>query len=310
MMERSSQRTLFLSVFLLISASADAYVKSVFVFGDSLFDPANGNLKRFPANGINFASAGSGVLPDTSKDSRATPIQVQLQQFQALIRQKHLRRKQIKKSLIFLESGSNDIFTYLSYPDTPPLTPTAYVHAMLKEVVCFLDQIYKLGSRRIALFSVGPIGCIPARVLLPGASPEKCFSRLNKMVRYYNVGLEHLAYTIPIRYPGAVGVYGAVYNTIEDFRANGNLYGFANVNEACCGNGPLNGMLQCGLEGYKICSNPNEFLFWDYFHPSERTYGLVSNAMWAGNQNQIRPINLKTLAQNRIRPIDLKTWAS
>ncbi|KAI3733888.1 hypothetical protein L6452_13346 [Arctium lappa] len=362
----SSQLTLFFYVFLQISASADA-CKSVFVFGDSLFDPgnnhyipnctlqadfppygssffhhptgrftngrtvadfiaqflkikfqrpfqevyrelANGHLNNFPTNGINFASAGSGVLPETNKASRVTPIQVQLQQFQTLIQQNHLRKKQTKKSLFFLESGANDIFTYFLFP-SPPLTQKAYVHAMLKEVVHFLDQIYKLGARSIAIFSVGPLGCIPGRVLLPGASVNECDSRVTDMVKYYNAGLERLVYIIPIRYPGAIGVYGAVDTTVENFRANGNLYGFDNVNEACCGDGPLNGMLQCGLRGYKMCSNPNKFFFFDYFHPSERTYELVSKAMWAGNKSKIRPMNLKTFAQYRTHPIDSKTLA-
>lgn len=57
-------------------------------------------------------------------------------------------------------------------------------------------------------------------------------------------------------------------------------------------------MLQCGLQGYKMCSNPNEFFFWDLFHPSEHTYGLLAEDLWAGNEDQIRPINLKALACN------------
>lgn len=68
------------------------------------------------------------------------------------------------------------------------------------------------------------------------------------------------------------------------------------MSNACCGDGILRGMLQCGQEGYKICPNPNEYLFWDYFHPSEHTYKLISKGLWGGKQSQVRPINLRTLA--------------
>ena len=68
------------------------------------------------------------------------------------------------------------------------------------------------------------------------------------------------------------------------------------MSNACCGDGILNGMMQCGQEGYKICPDPNQYLFWDYFHPSEHTYKLISKALWDGKRFQIRPINLKTLA--------------
>lgn len=79
--------------------------------------------------------------------------------------------------------------------------------------------------------------------------------------------------------------------------------GFSDVTSACCGYGTLRGLIQCGKEDYQICANPNEYLFWDYFHPSERTYKLISEALWVGNKFQIRPINLKTLANITITHI-------
>ncbi|KAK3040759.1 hypothetical protein RJ639_029281 [Escallonia herrerae] len=76
--------------------------------------------------------------------------------------------------------------------------------------------------------------------------------------------------------------------------------GFSNVSGACCGDGPLRGQVQCGKEGYKVCQNPNQYLFWDYFHPSEYTYKLISKALWGGGHSRIQPMNLKTLASMAI----------
>ncbi|KAL0446809.1 UNVERIFIED_CONTAM: GDSL esterase/lipase 6 [Sesamum latifolium] len=256
----------------------------------------NGTRKNYPSNGINFASAGSGVLLATNNESGVTPIQVQLQQFQTLVEQNQIDRKILKESLFFLESGSNDIFNYFFPFDTPTLTPDAYVRSMLTEVRKVVDTIYKLGARKIALFALGPVGCVPARVLLPGSPVARCYGKMNKMVKNYNLGLQDVVKSLPVRYPGAVGVYGAVYKTVQTFRANPKLYGFADVESGCCGYGSLGGELQCGKEGYTVCKNPNEYLFWDFFHPSERTYKLISKALWAGGRTRIQPFNLKKLA--------------
>ncbi|KAF2310856.1 hypothetical protein GH714_017685 [Hevea brasiliensis] len=197
----------------------------------------NGSRRNYPSNGINFASAGSGVLRQTNQDS-----------------------------------------------------------AMLREVENLMGHIYRLGGRRIAVFSLGPVGCVPARVFVPNAPVEKCFGRMNVMVKKYNEGLESLVKDIPVRYPGAVGVYGAVYDAVQRYRATPARYGFTNVMGACCGDGPLRGLLKCGKEGYKICPNPETYLFWDYFHPSEHTYKLISKVLWGGKNSTIRPFNLQTLA--------------
>ncbi|PPD98408.1 hypothetical protein GOBAR_DD04582 [Gossypium barbadense] len=223
------------------------------------------------------------------------PIQEQLRQFKTLIEEKAINRSVVERSLFFLESGSNDIFNYFLPLDTPKLDPDAYVEAMIKEVTNLTDQIYKVGARRIVVFSLGPVGCVPARALLPAAPIKRCYGKMNAMVKKYNKRLESLVNDIPTRHPGAIGVYGAVYDTVQHLRAAPTRYGFSNVSSACCGDGPLGGQVQCGKEGYKICQNPQGFLFWDYFHPTQHTYELISEALWEGKKSRIRPINLKTL---------------
>lgn len=251
-------------------------------------------------------------------------IQEQLRQFQTLVDQNRIAKSVVEKSVFFLESGSNDIFNYFLPFDPPTLGPDAYVEGMTKQVANLIDQIYKLGGRRIAVFSLGPVGCIPARALLPAAPLNKCYGKINVMVKKYNKAMERLVNDIPVTHPAAVAVYGAVYDIVQRFRALPTRYGnhlffffhffsekrknvldlipcpidstgFSDVSSACCGDGPLNGQLQCGREGYKICPNPNGFLFWDYFHPTEHTYKLISKALWGGKKAQIRPMNIKNL---------------
>lgn len=54
--------------------------------------------------------------------------------------------------------------------------------------------------------------------------------------------------------------------------------------------------MQCGIGPYKVCQNPDEFMFWDLFHPTEHTYQLIAESLWDGDRLQIKPVNLRTLA--------------
>ncbi|XP_068638673.1 GDSL esterase/lipase 6-like [Aristolochia californica] len=76
--------------------------------------------------------------------------------------------------------------------------------------------------------------------------------------------------------------------------------GYSNVLSACCGDGTLRGMGQCGVGEYTVCDRPDEFLFWDFFHPTGHTYSLLTKAFWTGNQKKIRPRNLQTLANTTL----------
>lgn len=154
-----------------------------------------------------------------------TPIQDQLQQFQALMDEKLIDRKLVEQSFFFFESGSNDVFNFFLQFDPPTVTPDAYVKAMLTEVEHFVDQIYKLGARRIALFSLGPVGCVPARTLIPGAPVNRCFGKMNRMAKNYNKGVENVAMNISKKYPGSVGVFGSVYSIFQLYRTTPRSHG-------------------------------------------------------------------------------------
>jgi phospholipase/lecithinase/hemolysin len=74
------------------------------------------------------------------------------------------------------------------------------------------------------------------------------------------------------------------------------------VKTACCGGGSLGGERQCGVRGYTRCENPDEFLYWDSFNPTQRAYELIANDLWNGWLVNIRPYNLITLADLQLIP--------
>ncbi|GKD29084.1 GDSL esterase/lipase 6 [Tanacetum coccineum] len=269
MIKRTPQFLFFSSLLLMVFASVDAQIKSIIIFGDSQLDSGNNRFIKNCILQANFTPYGSSyfhhptgrftngrTLADfickeewslvhqgevvkflaslkagqISTNLEVTPIQEQLQQFQGLIDQKHLRKNQIMKSLIFMASGSNDVFSYFLLPGASKLTPQQYVVTMLKELSLFVDKTYKVGARKFVFFTIGPVGCIPGRIIIQGAPTDRCMGRMNLMAKQYNEGLELFIKSIPTKYPGAIGVNAVVYNSVQKFRANPKRYSRQRLN--------------------------------------------------------------------------------
>lgn len=72
--------------------------------------------------------------------------------------------------------------------------------------------------------------------------------------------------------------------------------GFKDGKTACCGSGPFRGNYTCGKgEKYVVCENPNERVFYDSYHPTQKAYQQLAELMWNGTPSIIQPYNLKTL---------------
>ncbi|KAI9077377.1 hypothetical protein K1719_040690 [Acacia pycnantha] len=74
-------------------------------------------------------------------------------------------------------------------------------------------------------------------------------------------------------------------------------FGIKETNKACCGVGKLNG------EGpylkainAELCEDHNEFLFWDWFHPTDKASKLAASSLFDGPSNFAFPINFRQLA--------------
>lgn len=81
--------------------------------------------------------------------------------------------------------------------------------------------------------------------------------------------------------------------------------GFKEGRSACCGAGRFRGIYSCGgkrqpVKEYGLCDSPNDYVFWDSYHPTEAAYSQLAYSMWTQSPNSshiIGPYNLKTLFQ-------------
>jgi len=68
---------------------------------------------------------------------------------------------------------------------------------------------------------------------------------------------------------------------------------------ACCGSGYLNGQGGCiKAQNASLCNNREEFLFWDWFHPTEKVSELAAKTIFEGGNDFVSPINFSQLASS------------
>ena len=70
--------------------------------------------------------------------------------------------------------------------------------------------------------------------------------------------------------------------------------GFTNVQVACCGQGPYNGIGLC-TPASNVCTNRDVFAFWDAFHPTERANRIIVGQFMHGDTDYMHPMNLSTI---------------
>lgn len=81
--------------------------------------------------------------------------------------------------------------------------------------------------------------------------------------------------------------------------------GFKEGKGACCGTGKFRGVFSCGgkrlvNKEFQLCKNPNEHVFWDSYHLTERLHKQLADQMWSGESkgNRVGPYNLRDLFQS------------
>ncbi|KAH9759198.1 GDSL esterase/lipase EXL3 [Citrus sinensis] len=238
--------------------------------------------------GVCFASGGSGYDPMTSKLVSVLSLSDQIEYFKDYIMKLKLLVGENKtnfilaKGLFLVVAGSDDIantyFTLrarkLQY-DIP-----AYTDLMANSASDFLNELYELGARRVAVFGAPPIGCLPAQRTLAGGNARECAENFNQASQLFNKKLSAKLDSIKNSLPGSRMVFIDVYNPFLDLIQNPKKHGFEVVNEGCCGTGNLEVAVLCNAWTSTTCSNDSSHVFWDSYHPTERAYRVLVSLLF------------------------------
>ncbi|KAG6550720.1 hypothetical protein Mapa_007817 [Marchantia paleacea] len=252
--------------------------------------------------GVNFASSGSGYLDITGALFGVLNLTRQLDNL-GIVKKEIISQigeestdKLLRESIYLISTGSNDFVN--SYNLNPILqakfTPAAYETLLLGTIDTNLKTLYDYGARKVFIDSLSPLGCVPEQLVLGGSKDGSCIEKVNVPVKSFNVGLQATLANIRQQRPDYDLSYVNVYDPIFEAITQPEKLGFKFGNTACCGEGPYKG-LPCANPISDVCDNADDYVFWDLFHPTQRTYEILSANIIKGSGLFVSPMNLEQM---------------
>ncbi|KAK1296622.1 GDSL esterase/lipase [Acorus calamus] len=98
--------------------------------------------------------------------------------------------------------------------------------------------------------------------------------------------------------PGMKYSLGNGYEMVADIIKNPGPFKMKEVKEACCGLGKYNGKTFCIGPSAKLCPKRDEYLFWDWYHPTQKASRIAAATLYEGLTKYVTPINFKQLAED------------
>ena len=88
-----------------------------------------------------------------------------------------------------------------------------------------MKDLHKLGARKIAVFNVAPLGCVPFARTIGGGVRRECAENINKAVQFFNEKLSSLIATLNRQLNDSKVILVDVYQPVLELVQNPNKYG-------------------------------------------------------------------------------------
>ncbi|XP_024024538.1 GDSL esterase/lipase 1 isoform X2 [Morus notabilis] len=255
--------------------------------------------------GVNFASIGGGVLDDTHP-GYVINLRDQLRNFMNV--EQHLREKlgdeeakALLSSAVYLFNiGSNDYFAPFQENSRffrSQHVQKEYIGRLIGNLTNAIQEIYNKGGRKFAFLGLSPIGCLPWVRAFDPPRTNGCAQELVEIAKQHNIALSQLLQKLENHLKDFKHSTHDFFTSFSDRSNNPRKYGFTAGKMACCGSGIYRGLPTCGkvMNGYDLCENPREFLFFDSGHATEKANEQFAKLLWSGDSDVTWPYNLKSL---------------
>ncbi|XP_060191722.1 GDSL esterase/lipase At1g29660-like [Lycium barbarum] len=233
--------------------------------------------------GVNYASGSAGIRNDTGSHlgyriylgKQLENHKVTINRLAYLLGSRTSAKKHLNKCLYVVGMGSNDyINNYLmpeKYASSLLYIPSQYATVLIDQYSQQLTELYEDGARKIALFGLPQIGCIPDQ--LKKHSTLLCVDSTNKAIQLFNQHLKTLVDDLNTKFPDAQFTYI-------------NMYGISSaialtlLNTPCCKVNEAIPEGQC-IPGKAPCLFRAAHFFYDNFHPTELGNSLSANRAYS-----------------------------
>ncbi|KAL6526307.1 hypothetical protein OROMI_029947 [Orobanche minor] len=277
------------------------------------YSPPYLSVKRLIADpgqltGLNFASGSCGILPKTGSDlGKCLNFDEQVGLFERTVKQelsRHYKNSEelsnyLGKSIFVVSIGSNDyINNYLDRQHDHGTTnkrysPQSFATLLIDRLSQQFQRLYHLGARKVIMFEIGPIGCIPA-VIRQYKHNGKCVDEINQLAVIFNDHLALMLQNLTSALQGSYFVLGHAHWLGYHAAISPSEYGLSDSTTACCVTW-FNGTSGCiPALGALACRNPDEHYFFDGYHLTETLYRTIATHCFNGSSVCI-PQNIKQL---------------
>ncbi|KAL7130907.1 hypothetical protein ABFS83_13G163400 [Erythranthe nasuta] len=237
------------------------------------------------ATGVCFASAGTGYDNLTSQVLNVMPLWKEVEYFKEY--QSRLREylgdekasEILSEALYIISIGTNDFLeNYYLLPYRPSqFSIEEYQNYLAGIARNFIKQIYDLKARKISLTGLPPMGCLPLERTANFIFGGNCIDGYNQVAISFNQKLQALVESLNNELTGLQLVLSSPYAGLYDIIQNPRSYGFEYSATACCGTGRFEMGYLCDEYNPFTCPDANKYVFWDSFHPTEKTNGILAN---------------------------------
>ncbi|KAL3642147.1 hypothetical protein CASFOL_012962 [Castilleja foliolosa] len=243
--------------------------------------------------GVIFSVARSPVLDPSFFTSRGiqippyvVPLSGQLSWFKSYLKTICSTPKdcadRLGNSLLFMgDNEANDI-AYSLVQGKSIKEVTTYVPLVIGAMVEATREWIKMGARRIIIPGSAPLGCYPyILTVLPTNDSTAydhlgCLKSVNNLIVSKNTAIQAEIVKLSLEFPTTQILYADIYTNVRTIIQQNYIAGRGDFTlKACCGiGGKYNYDSQrfCGDSGVPVCSNPNEYIYWDGIHYTQEAY--------------------------------------
>ncbi|CAI0475320.1 unnamed protein product [Linum tenue] len=253
-------------------------------------------------SGLNYGSGSAGILDETGAQlGQRIPLDVQLDNHLISVSRLALllgaggAYTRLGQCLYTLGLGNNDFlnnyFRPEFYPSSRIYTVEQFAVVLANRYKEQLQRLYVAGARKIGVFALGQIGCVPFAIRRYGTngSASGCAEALNDAAVLFNVQLKSAIDQLQATLPGAQFVYiGSGSDMLMTVRRKdpttlSGLKALEVLDSPCCTVEAESG--QC-VPDQPSCPDRSRYVFWDWFHPTEALNSLTAAAAFEA----VRPI--------------------
>ncbi|KAI3797338.1 hypothetical protein L1987_32594 [Smallanthus sonchifolius] len=232
--------------------------------------------------GVSFASAGSGFDPSRAKLLNVFSSRYEIEMFKEYIMKlKRIVGEEeandiIAKSLYLVSWSFND--WAISYTAIPirrnQYDEAAYANLLVEKATEFIQEMYKLGARKMVFFNTPILGCFPIARSVAGGVFRKCGDEFSEEAQTFNRMLNHQIEFLGSSLPQSRFTIVDYFKIVQDIVEHSLQYGLEVVDKGCCGTGTVEVAVLCNKLS-PTCPDGSKYLFWDSIHLTDKGYNIV-----------------------------------